>query len=502
METQALEARPASPQEALAHQQLPGPLSLSLTAFSHPAAQDQRTPQIQNPQKPILLVAPPPGALLSSREKVSVLTKKVLLYLYFRNKTIFDIQKLLPILGGEFKKVLEVLFALEGIGWIMRLNKNMFIFTGFEGMINRFHEYVAFKKAELVAKDAAAKEVKNAKQAEPGVPTGAPPAEVEAKPKEDKGDDEAPEEKKSTFRTFNKYETIQIQDKQIQVLPYELLADLAGTIVFELLLSANKVYPKKLLEEKFDKMVTDIKDGNFKPNLHDFQKLLEALGLVDTTENNTSALWVGPDCINITGITMANIKTIRNIEDVVVDHYRQYRTQFPTETTQRESSFLLSVYHVLTTQDVKGGSTERLLRSCDADCFQEYSKIPRFDKIGFCALKNKNFSYVVTKPSVIIGATKKARGDEQFSWTLDIDLFPDPFVSKQHALLMFNFQTEKWEIRCLSATNPIKVKDRILTEREEPRMLDENCFIRIGKQTIWFSLQQEEEANNEDLEEA
>lgn len=352
-----------------------------------------------------------------------------------------------------------------------------------------------------MAKETAAKENKSGKSPEEPAKPADGAGETDAKIKDDKGDDEAPEEKKNAFRIFNKYENIQITDKQIQVLPYELLADLAGTIVFELLLSVNKVYSKKLIEDKFEKMVSEIKDGNFKPNLHDFQKILEALGLVDTTENNTNALWVGPDCINITGITMANVKTIRNIEDVIIDHYRQYKLQFPTETSQREASFFLSLHHVLTTVETKGTATDRLLRSQDPDAFQEHPKIPRFDKIGFCALKNKNFSHIVTKPVVIIGASKKARGEEHFSWILDIDLFPDPFVSKQHAVLMFNFQSEKWEIRCLSSTNPIKVKDRILTERDEPRSLEENCFIRIGKQTIWFSLQQEEEANNEDLEE-
>ena len=390
----------------------------------------------------------------------------------------------------------------------MRLSKTLFVFTGFEGMTNKFHDYAAHKKQEINGRDAAnpkdGKDPKTGKGANDetlGKGTEGNTGEGEAKNKEEKGDDDAGEEKKGAFRVFNKYETIQVLDKQIQVLPYELLADLAGTIVFELLLSANKTYPKKLLEEKFEKMVVEIKDGNFKPNLHDFQKILEALGLVDTTENNTNALWVGPDCINITGITMASIKTIRNIEDVVIDHYRQYKSQFPTETSQRESSFFLSLHQVLITQDVKGGSVDRLLRTVDPEYFQEHPKIPKFDKVGFCALKNKNFSYVVTKPCVVIGSTKKEKGEDHFSWILDIDLFPDPYVSKQHALLMFNFHTEKWEIRCLSSTNPIKVKDRILSDRDEPRVLDENCFLRIGKQTIWFSLQQEEEANNEDLEE-
>lgn len=76
--------------------------------------------------------------LISSREKLNTIAPKILLYLYFNNKKIFDLKTLLPVLGGEMRKNLEVLFILEGIGMIFRVSKSKFIFQGLEGMVNKF----------------------------------------------------------------------------------------------------------------------------------------------------------------------------------------------------------------------------------------------------------------------------------------------------------------------------------------------------------------------------
>lgn len=322
------------------------------------------------------------------------------------------------------------------------------------------------------------------------------PAEGEPRPEEE----QAQEDRKPNFQPLNKYDQITVQDKVIQLLPYEMLSELVGEIVFELLLNAQKIYPKKMIETKFEKMVAEIKDSQSKLSLIETQKILEAIHLVDTSESPANAMWIGPDCINLTGVTHAIIKSTKNIEDVVIDHYRTFKQNFPYEINQRESSFFLSIYHLLCTES-KAGIDKFAIRG-DGSTFTEFTQAEPFDTLGFAALKNKNVNFVVDQPVVIIGSSKKLdklAGD--FSWEVDLDLFPDPYVSKQHALLAFNFQTEKFEIRCLSTTNPIKVKDRILTAKDEPKPLDENCFIRIGKQTLWFTITNEEEVNNEEIEE-
>lgn len=82
------------------------------------------------------------NTLVSSREKVVTVARKILLYFYFHNKGIFDLKKILVTIGGETKKILEVIFILEGVGLIMRVSKSKFFFQGFEGMIQKFQSKV------------------------------------------------------------------------------------------------------------------------------------------------------------------------------------------------------------------------------------------------------------------------------------------------------------------------------------------------------------------------
>ena len=76
--------------------------------------------------------------LLNTREKVTSMARKILLFLYFHNKRVFDLEQILATFGGEIKKCLEILFILEGVGIIFRTSKTQFVFQGLEGMILKF----------------------------------------------------------------------------------------------------------------------------------------------------------------------------------------------------------------------------------------------------------------------------------------------------------------------------------------------------------------------------
>ena len=325
-------------------------------------------------------------------------------------------------------------------------------------------------------------------------------------PEEDKAaiDTEQPpeedlqEDKRAFFLTFNKYDQIVVQDKTIQLLSYEQLAEIAATTVFELLLSQQKTYPKKTIETQFEKVLVGVKDSQSKMNITELQKILESINLVDFSENMNNTLWIGPDCINITGVSYTQIRTTKNIEDVIVDSYRNFRLAFPFEISQRESSYFQSLYHTLN-QDAKP-ALDRSWFQTSAECFKEHVQADVFEKTGFAVLKNKSVIYYIRKPVVVIGCCKKIKQGD-FEWPLDLDLYPDPYVSRQHAIITFNFQIEKFEIRCLSKTNPIRVKDRLVSDKDDPALLEENCFIRIGKQMLWFSIMNEEDINNDELEE-
>ena len=95
--------------------------------------------QIIEEKRPIVIPQMPAAStMLNTREKVPLMARKILLYLYFHNKSVFDLEQILTFFGGETKKCLEIIFILEGVGMIFRTSKTKFIFQGLEGMILKF----------------------------------------------------------------------------------------------------------------------------------------------------------------------------------------------------------------------------------------------------------------------------------------------------------------------------------------------------------------------------
>lgn len=70
---------------------------------------------------------------------------------------------------------------------------------------------------------------------------------------------------------------------------------------------------------------------------------------------------------------------------------------------------------------------------------------------------------------------------------MDIDLGQSRKISKQHALIIYNFQTCTFEIKNLSKKLPIKVNGEVLGYNEE-LTLSNKSFIIIGNVEFWFML--------------
>lgn len=79
------------------------------------------------------------STFIASREKITLMTKKMVLFIYFNNKLIFDLGGLHKKIGGEIKKFLEVLMIFEKLGFIQKISSTEFMFRGFNGFISTFH---------------------------------------------------------------------------------------------------------------------------------------------------------------------------------------------------------------------------------------------------------------------------------------------------------------------------------------------------------------------------
>ena len=71
---------------------------------------------------------------------------------------------------------------------------------------------------------------------------------------------------------------------------------------------------------------------------------------------------------------------------------------------------------------------------------------------------------------------------------MDLDFKHNLKVSRQHALILYNFKAQKFEIKCLSEKYPIKVNNIQYNINDVPVQLDDMTNIVIGKESFYFLL--------------
>ena len=73
-------------------------------------------------------------------------------------------------------------------------------------------------------------------------------------------------------------------------------------------------------------------------------------------------------------------------------------------------------------------------------------------------------------------------------WHVDVDLGHLRKVSRQHALIIFNFEQECFEIKCLSRKYPVYVNREALHFTEQPKVLTSGSIIAISSESFFFML--------------
>jgi hypothetical protein len=131
------------------------------------------------------------------------------------------------------------------------------------------------------------------------------------------------------------------------------------------------------------------------------------------------------------------------------------------------------------------------------------------EEIGFALLKGTNWCYYIKKLCCLIGRApikygvplnslsanknsnnKVAPPTENLgktTWHVDVDLGQNRKISKQHALIAYNFQTCSWEIQNLSKKYPLKVNGEDIKYGED-MPLTSKTLINIGNQEFYFLL--------------
>ncbi len=118
------------------------------------------------------------------------------------------------------------------------------------------------------------------------------------------------------------------------------------------------------------------------------------------------------------------------------------------------------------------------------------------DDAGFALLRGTNWLYYMRKLNCILGRSPIKNGLMlgntnptlgNTTWHVDVDLGQNRKISKQHALIAYNFETCSFEIKNLSKKIPIKVNGEYLTYNEEMPLSSKSSIV-IGNQEFYFLL--------------
>lgn len=119
------------------------------------------------------------------------------------------------------------------------------------------------------------------------------------------------------------------------------------------------------------------------------------------------------------------------------------------------------------------------------------------EEVGFALLRGNNWLYYMKKLNCIIGRAPVKHGvlinnfnkvkTNNTTWLVDIDLGQQRKISKQHALIAYNFELNTFEIKNISKKFPIKVNGEVLKFNDEA-ILSSKSLIQISNQEFYFLL--------------
>jgi len=382
---------------------------------------------------------------IHTREKIGNLCKRLLCYIVDNKKSSQSIKDVVGTIGGDTKKVVDLIFILESLGMITRISKNTYIYTGFRGMIQRLCEFVQNK-------------IKKNKNYDQNI----------------------------KFMS----EDLSIGDKGLSIKSSLYLGKVISTIVFSVLLDTNKTIQRGEVDSLFEEYSQYLKDSSSssKNIVNDMINLLIAMNLVEKNDSNDNLVWSGPDCINSVGLNNDNIYDVDDIRDILKPKNINYEAKELTYFKNVLKDEISSNRFVLKSENfAKEQQTESYKK--DPNSSLNLYPFSSFEIGGYAFLKGKTWQHLMTKPYAIIGrCTAKDMNNKKYKWEVDVNLVNSPSVSRQHAVILYNYEDECFEIKCLSKKNPVKVGDYSYDCKDKACPLESKSLITLGGESFYFFL--------------
>jgi hypothetical protein len=215
-------------------------------------------------------------------------------------------------------------------------------------------------------------------------------------------------------------------------------------------------------------------------------------------------------------------KFISSFNDFIISKFDQFNEIFKNEAGSKSSEMDVE----MSDSGNLSGNKIKSLPVEDLNTFQTKSETNELDSMkqsiskfnseneetGFAVLRGTNWCYYLKKLFCIIGRApikygvavttlnklNKSSNTQQVipvpnenlgntTWHVDLDLGQNKKISKQHALISYNFQTCSFEIVNLSKKYPIKVNGELINFGED-MPLSSKSLISIGSQEFVFLL--------------
>lgn len=280
-------------------------------------------------------------------------------------------------------------------------------------------------------------------------------------------------------------DNIQISGVLVNLTPYKKVGEFAACLLFELLLTFDKVISKNEVEQKYRMYDKFVNNRIIKVTNMEIQRILNGFCLIDINQNLHNIVWSGPDCLNLLGLNSVTLREHPYVKNTINDTFEKFLVEFPYELGIRESSFFHKFYSDFV-NSLKMKIDQRWF-DYNYGTFEEFRDVKKFNEYGFAVLKNKKTNFYLKKTYAIIGR-KPDNPNLKYDWDVDINLKNNLKVSKQHALIAFNFKNSQFEISCLSKKNSLSVNRKLLKVEDEPYPLYDESTIKVGGEVFHFLL--------------
>ena len=207
------------------------------------------------------------------------------------------------------------------------------------------------------------------------------------------------------------------------------------------------------------------------------------------SDNCPILTWQEPDFINVLGLCREDSGFATENFEKLEEQIRAFLRAFGNELFNREVLY----YRHLLKSDISDNDFDRIIANL-AHFDESYlisEKVGRPPKSsrkeGFAVLDSRTERFYITKACSVIGREPPA-GLTGVTWLVDIPVKNTKKCSKQQALVLYNFETNKFEIKCISARISMEVDGRSLTADDAPRPLENGSVFDISGESFYFYL--------------